>query len=96
MGGDADHPHYKYGGTWKNKHAYVSAKIKGKAKEENALGYRQGRPWKKGARRLGVGGQKERREMRGRDQGEVDEEESSGEEEEWWEWDGEAEVLGGR
>jgi len=29
------HPHYVYGGTWKNKHAYVSGKIKGKAKEQN-------------------------------------------------------------
>ena len=26
---------YVYGGTWKNKHEYVSGKIKGKAKEEN-------------------------------------------------------------
>jgi len=29
------HPHYVYGGTWKNRHAYVSGKIKGKAKELN-------------------------------------------------------------
>ena len=33
--GDADHREYKYGGMWKNKHEYVSAKIKGKAKAEN-------------------------------------------------------------
>lgn len=26
MDGDADHPDYKYGGMWKNKHAGVSAK----------------------------------------------------------------------
>jgi hypothetical protein len=30
--GDRSHPFYKYGGTWKNKHEYVSGKIKGKAK----------------------------------------------------------------
>lgn len=35
MDGDKEHPHYRYGGMWKNKHAYVSAKIKGKAKEDN-------------------------------------------------------------
>jgi hypothetical protein len=33
--GDADHREYKYGGMWKNKHEYVSARIKGKAKAEN-------------------------------------------------------------
>jgi len=27
--------HYRYGGTWKNKHQMVSGKIKGKAKKEN-------------------------------------------------------------
>ncbi|KUJ18767.1 uncharacterized protein LY89DRAFT_557121, partial [Mollisia scopiformis] len=36
--GDADHRDYRYGGTWKNKHEYVSAKIKGKAKDENKTG----------------------------------------------------------
>ena len=30
--GDSDHPHYQYGGMWKNKHALVSAK-KPKAKK---------------------------------------------------------------
>ena len=35
MEGDSKHEHYKYGGTWKNKHEYVSGKIKGKAKIEN-------------------------------------------------------------
>ena len=34
-GASEQYPHYVYGGTWKNKHAYVSGKIKGKAKEEN-------------------------------------------------------------
>jgi hypothetical protein len=29
------HPLYRYGGMWKNKHDAVSAKIKGKAKEDN-------------------------------------------------------------
>jgi len=29
------YPLYRYGGMWKNKHEYVSAKIKGKAKEDN-------------------------------------------------------------
>ncbi|KAE8449533.1 hypothetical protein EG329_008142 [Mollisiaceae sp. DMI_Dod_QoI] len=33
--GDKDHPLYRYGGMWKNKHEYVSAKIKGKAKNDN-------------------------------------------------------------
>jgi len=33
--GDQQHPLYRYGGMWKNKHDAVSAKIKGKAKEEN-------------------------------------------------------------
>ncbi|KAF8853207.1 hypothetical protein BDZ45DRAFT_563221, partial [Acephala macrosclerotiorum] len=33
--GDAEHRDYKYGEMWKNKHEYVSAKIKGKAKNEN-------------------------------------------------------------
>jgi hypothetical protein len=37
--GDADHREYKYGGMWKNKHEYVSAKIKGKAKAENKPKY---------------------------------------------------------
>ena len=32
--GDESHPHYKYGGMWKNKHAGVSAKVKGKAKRK--------------------------------------------------------------
>ena len=31
--GDRHHPNYRYGGMWKNKHAGVSAKIKGKAKK---------------------------------------------------------------
>lgn len=33
--GNRDHPFYKYGGTWKNKHEYVSGKIKGKAKAKS-------------------------------------------------------------
>jgi hypothetical protein len=33
--GDREHPLYRYGGMWKNKHEAVSAKIKGKAKKEN-------------------------------------------------------------
>lgn len=33
--GDERHPLYRYGGMWKNKHEYVSAKIKGVAKREN-------------------------------------------------------------
>jgi hypothetical protein len=33
--GDREHPLYRYGGIWKNKHEAVSAKIKGRAKEEN-------------------------------------------------------------
>jgi hypothetical protein len=37
--GDADHREYKYGAMWKNKHEYVSAKIKGKAKAENKPKY---------------------------------------------------------
>ncbi|KAL3421362.1 hypothetical protein PVAG01_07807 [Phlyctema vagabunda] len=36
--GSLDHPHYKYGGMWKNKHEVASAKIKGKAKEKNSRG----------------------------------------------------------
>lgn len=36
--GDGKHPFYKYGGMWKNKHEYVSAKIKGKAKAKNQGG----------------------------------------------------------
>ena len=35
--GDSDHPHYKYGGMWKNKHAGVSAK-KPKPKGKAATG----------------------------------------------------------
>ena len=30
--GDEAHPYYRYGGMWKNKHAGVSAKMKGKKK----------------------------------------------------------------
>lgn len=33
--GDRDHPLYRYGGMWKNKHEAVSAKIKGRAKRKN-------------------------------------------------------------
>ena len=33
--GGSEHPHYKYGGTWRNKHDAVSGKIKGKAKADN-------------------------------------------------------------
>ena len=37
---------YRYGGTWKNRHELVSAKIKGVAKDENSLGHTQPRPYK--------------------------------------------------
>jgi hypothetical protein len=33
--GTREHPLYRYGGMWKNKHDAVSAKIKGKAKAKN-------------------------------------------------------------
>lgn len=33
--GDGSNTFYRYGGMWKNKHEFVSAKIKGKAKEKN-------------------------------------------------------------
>lgn len=34
--GDADHPFYKYGGMWKNKHAGVSAKKPKRRSKKNA------------------------------------------------------------
>lgn len=39
--GDSEHPYYKYGGMWKNKHAGVSAKKTNKSKaaqERSAVG----------------------------------------------------------
>lgn len=35
--GDREHPHYRYGGMWKNKHDAVSAKKKNKSRKELQL-----------------------------------------------------------
>lgn len=40
--GDKAHPHYRYGGMWKNKHAGVSAKMKGNRKEKKKKRERAG------------------------------------------------------
>ncbi|KAE9367021.1 hypothetical protein N431DRAFT_548690 [Stipitochalara longipes BDJ] len=61
--GDRDHPLYRYGGMWKNKHDAVSAKIKGKAKEENK-GIWNGTPGPHRRR-----GEKAKRKRMGKDSG---------------------------
>jgi hypothetical protein len=77
LNGTREYPDYKYGGMWKNKHAYVSAKIKGEARATNKElhgGFKQSRPHKKSMGRPGW--QKEGRMMRDIDVGDLEEEQS--------------------
>jgi hypothetical protein len=60
-GGADGQSFYRYGGTWKNRHELVSAKIKGQAKEDNVMGERQAKPFATKARR---GGSKSGRDLR--------------------------------
>ena len=43
--GDAQHPYYRYGGMWKNKHEAVSAKKKKKGKKGRTKSGQDVKPW---------------------------------------------------